>query len=131
MINLTREEAQQVLDAVEYPGPSWFEARKPAAELLRAKLSEYPENFIDALKFHTAMQELEPEPVAWLCRQPDGMLADTVLSDKTCKLCFPVYTAPPQREWVGLTAQDLADVGPENYIGAIWADGRLREKNEN
>ena len=34
-----------------------------------------------------------------------------------------------KREWVGLTAQDLADVGVENYIGAIWADGRLQEKN--
>ena len=35
----------------------------------------------------------------------------------------------PKKEWVGLTAQDLADVGVENYIGAIWADGRLQEKN--
>jgi hypothetical protein len=34
-----------------------------------------------------------------------------------------------QREWQGLTAQDLADVGAKNYIGAIWADGRLKEKN--
>ena len=34
-----------------------------------------------------------------------------------------------RKEWVGLTAQDLADVGVENYIGAIWADGRLQEKN--
>jgi hypothetical protein len=42
----------------------------------------------------------------------------------------PLYTTP-QREWVGLTAQDLADVGPENYIGAIWADAKLKEKNEN
>ena len=35
----------------------------------------------------------------------------------------------PKREWVGLTAQDLADVGVENIIGAIWADAKLRDKN--
>lgn len=33
------------------------------------------------------------------------------------------------KEWVGLASQDLLDVGAENYIGAIWADQRLREKN--
>jgi hypothetical protein len=42
-----------------------------------------------------------------------------------------IYRTIKQREWVGLTAQDLADVGPENYIGAIWADAKLKEKNEN
>jgi hypothetical protein len=47
-ITLTREEAQLVLDALEYPGSSWFDARKPAAELLRARLAQP-----------------EPEPVAW------------------------------------------------------------------
>jgi hypothetical protein len=34
-----------------------------------------------------------------------------------------------KREWQGLTAQDLADVGLENIIGAIWADQKLKEKN--
>ena len=34
-----------------------------------------------------------------------------------------------ETEWVGLTAQDLADVGVENVIGAVWADAKLKEKN--
>ena len=34
-----------------------------------------------------------------------------------------------KKEWVGLTAQDLADVGAENVIGAVWADAKLKEKN--
>lgn len=38
----------------------------------------------------------------------------------------PLYT---KKEWVGLTAQDLADVGAENVIGAVWADAKLKEKN--
>jgi hypothetical protein len=40
-----------------------------------------------------------------------------------------LYTAPPQREWVGLTAKDLAEIPPSCYEGAIWADARLKEKN--
>jgi len=38
-------------------------------------------------------------------------------------------TAPPQREWQGLTAEDLAEIPPSCYEGAIWADARLKEKN--
>jgi hypothetical protein len=41
----------------------------------------------------------------------------------------PQVIGIPKKEWVGLTAQDLADVGVENIIGAIWADAKLREKN--
>jgi len=34
-----------------------------------------------------------------------------------------------QREWQGLTAEDLAEIPPSCYEGAIWADARLKEKN--
>lgn len=37
--------------------------------------------------------------------------------------------APPQREWVGLTAKDLAEIPASCYEGAIWADAKLKEKN--
>ena len=40
-----------------------------------------------------------------------------------------LYTAPPQREWQGLTAKDLAEIPPSCYEGAIWADAKLKEKN--
>lgn len=33
------------------------------------------------------------------------------------------------REWVGLTAKDLAEIPPSCYEGAIWADAKLKEKN--
>jgi hypothetical protein len=41
------------------------------------------------------------EPVAWMCKRDDGHF--DVLTDSTCKQCFPVYTTPPaaQRQWVG------------------------------
>jgi hypothetical protein len=44
----------------------------------------------------------------------------------------PLYTAPPQREWVGLHLDDI----PETYAGdksflniARWAEAKLKEKN--
>ena len=38
-------------------------------------------------------------------------------------------TCVTKREWIGLTAKDLAEIPPSCYEGAIWADARLKEKN--
>ena len=35
-----------------------------------------------------------------------------------------------KKEWVGLTAKDLAEIPPSCYEGAIWADAKLKEKND-
>jgi len=34
-----------------------------------------------------------------------------------------------KKEWQGLTAKDLAEIPPSCYEGAVWADARLKEKN--
>jgi len=34
-----------------------------------------------------------------------------------------------KKDWQGLTAEDLAEIPPGCYEGAIWADARLKEKN--
>jgi hypothetical protein len=34
-----------------------------------------------------------------------------------------------KKEWHGLTAKDLAEIPPNCYEGAIWADAKLKEKN--
>lgn len=39
------------------------------------------------------------------------------------------FTEPPQREWQGLTAKDLTEIPASCYEGAIWADAKLKEKN--
>ncbi len=60
-------------------------------------------------------------------REPDGSPSMVVT---------PLYTAPPpQREWVGLSKEDMpGDDNPmydhEYFIkGMVWADAKLREKN--
>ena len=85
---------------------------------LLAVLLDYPaeEKSVDAIRIRLAQPE--HEPVAWLCWEDkeNNLLADTVLSDKACTECFPVYTAPPKKEWVGLTNDE--------QLEAIWESGK-------
>jgi len=43
----------------------------------------------------------------------------------------PIYTAPPQREWVGLTREDWDPSKRAFYFaqGVYWAEAKLKEKN--
>jgi hypothetical protein len=106
MINLTREEAQQILDALK---------------TLHAKLSEP-----------------EPEPVAWIfVNKFDGgeyifKHSGEGLFNKDEFDIKPLYTAPPQREWVGLTDEEVKDIV---FVERSWADAvrkveaKLKKKN--
>jgi hypothetical protein len=44
MITLTKEEAQQVLLVLEYPGPSWADSRAEVAATLRTRLALHDMN---------------------------------------------------------------------------------------
>ena len=44
----------------------------------------------------------------------------------------PLYTAPPQREWQGLTddeIKDILDCGRSNLVNIKKAEQKLKEKN--
>ena len=91
------------------------------------------------------------EPVAWALEWTfDGEEKGRRLYDdeRHCKLdaendggiCRPLvygYTTPPQREWVGLTAEDFSAIKfpaemrfpAEFRAGARWAEVKLKEKN--
>jgi hypothetical protein len=47
----------------------------------------------------------EQEPVAWMSDSDVGFYKEEFGNYP----CVPLYTAPPRREWVGLTAEDMAD----------------------
>jgi hypothetical protein len=132
-ITLTREEAQQVLDALErcYDVIDWpADGETPqddAAKLLRARLSA---------------PEPEPEPAAWAMPRPDGLLLDIITPEEHesygGEYTTPLYTAQPQREWQGLTDEEIRRTdhhrvdGAYDYSfkqGAQWAEAKLREKN--
>lgn len=64
---------------------------------------------IEALR--AQLEQGEQEPVAWMC--PDDPEQETAFSWQSghCVDCgkkkVPVYTAPPKREWQGLTDEDI------------------------
>jgi hypothetical protein len=154
-ITLTREEAQQVLDALECMNEGAFNAE---IKLLRARLSAPEPNYrdvvikgdlwrIEFLPDHavsvvlvranyeaqpdsncngmpayegslSAGQRLsapEPEPVAWMDEEGFTWAGNEFPHEHKSK-CKPLYTAPPQREWQGLTDEEIMDL-----CAAQWA----------
>jgi hypothetical protein len=100
------------LEALEYPGPSWIEARQPAITAIKAAL------------------EAKDEPVAWM--HPDGRLWTFGRGFDKATFTIPLYTTPPQRTWVGLTDEQIrACIASEKYAFEIVraAEAKLKEKN--
>ena len=80
----------------------------------------------------------EPEPVAWFSKRPNNTLAIKIVGKPTEGDWEPLYTAPPQREWVGLTDEEIDKLMPychnefdlnefRDFAQAIEA--KLKEKN--
>jgi hypothetical protein len=95
------------------------------------------------------------EPVAWQERQArrmkDGVVTEwtnwypcryRTIDEARAEACDHIpyewrslYTHPPKREWVGLTDEEIDvealkdDHAAYFAVGAIWANKRLREKN--
>jgi hypothetical protein len=105
-ITLTREEAQQVLEHLDdlVEAQQWEidmhitqygEEYKPhRVKHMRERLAS-TNGTIEILRVRLAQPE--PEPVAWMHDQKVGFNV-------------PLYTAPPQREWQGLTDEEAAEV---------------------
>jgi hypothetical protein len=93
-------------------------------------------NFTVATALRQALAQSEQEPVAWLIQYKDRH--EFVWCNKTVPFkeqvlgIEPLYTAPPKREWVGLTRDEVLDIEettkhPLAFYGAIEA--KLKEKN--
>ena len=118
-ITLTREEAQQVLDALQCATPPTFSAKivedwQSAVEFLRARLSAP-----------------EPEPVAWR-KLWEGETEYTYYWMNRYQGSEPLYTVPPQREWQGLTdeeANELWESTDSDWELMKRVEAKLKEKN--
>jgi hypothetical protein len=138
-ITLTREEAQKLLDGFDRVG--W--ARTEHSDILRARLSApEPEQLgeivpadEDQLKRIAKLVEPEPEPVT-----------DKYLMEVECTKCGAkqdgvlTVTAPQQRNWQGLTDEEMFDCLAQTDgeakrlpLGFKWfaeaIEAKLREKN--
>ena len=74
----------------------------------------------------------KPEPVAWFDKEMNGLkwkegLLNCDFSDRQ-----PFYTAPPQREWQGLTDEERTFLAWESNNGpecVAMTEAKLKEKN--
>jgi hypothetical protein len=85
---------------------------------------------------HPDCKLAKDEPVAWM--REDGTLR---FADKNIfYVGQPLYTTPPQRTWVGLTDEEIAEVEDEYIVdyripaGSAWnfakdIEAKLKEKN--
>ena len=126
---MSREAMKQALEALESDPLSHagLVNRKQAIAALRQAL------------------ETEQEPVAWITDGGKGELwwYQSSKFDEEGNLIgpnpddIPLYTAPPQREWVGLTDQEINSVCYKRDWTAPWTDttfsraieAKLKDKN--
>jgi hypothetical protein len=117
-ITLTREEAQQMLNALEAAlsdDQPYIARCKQTAETFRARLAQP-----------------KPEPVAWTV---GGLITDfsrDFSAYKTKTYTQPLYTTPPQREWVGLTHEEKMEILTRSITAPSRidvAEAMLKEKN--
>jgi len=146
-ITLTREEAQQVFHALKScSGVPHWPALIPVIETLRTRLAQpEPEQRtgdclltgVCAAEGHRIQKaQPEPKPVAWADRfdiDRDGH-DFWVNRQEPAKDGVPLYTAPPQREWQGLTDEEkqtaYAMFSTMSAIGFVQAiEAKLKEKN--
>jgi hypothetical protein len=120
-ITLTREEAQQVLDALE---SVWLMDRtKKQRQTIEI--------------FRTRLAQPEPEPVAWYwSRGVEFTIAFEEMDGHA-----PLYLHPPQREWQGLTDFERAAIWTKQFNSGdsepmqlvsraiTIAEAKLKEKN--
>ena len=91
---MSREAMKQALEALESDPISHagLVSRKQAITALRQAL------------------ETEQEPVAWLDAEMSQAYTIDELPDASGTGFLPLYTAPPKREWVGLTDEEISAV---------------------
>ena len=71
--------------------------------------------------------ETEQEPVAWISDSPtkgNGKQLHWTKSEawRWSSNITPLYTAPPKREWVGLTDEEISEVIDDVLEGGGWLD---------
>ena len=122
-----REIMQQTLNALEY-------------HTMQTRPISHTDKAIEVLR--QALAQPEQEPVAWMVlTQDDKKLMlwgqeKPPIFDAPVKL-IPLYTAPPKREWVGLTQEEVQEIAKQLIDDAAYCsthfaiaiEAELRRKN--
>ena len=124
-----RKAAQMALDALEHGLPIIEDfGGKEQLQLQHKAIAV----LYEALR--AALAQPEQEPVAWMHTTATG---DVYFRKKPHDKVFnpqPVYTASPQREWQGLTDEELLDIADMAYANDLellqTLQAKLKEKNK-
>jgi len=125
------EQDAKYLDAVEtlddegwtWDGDQWQRPATRSEKLREARITRRPRGW---------SKEDEPEPVAWTV---GGLITDfsrDFSAYKTKTYTQPLYTTPPQREWVGLTGEELQEIYQSSgtvHFKFAMVEAKLKEKN--
>jgi len=89
---------------------------------------------MDKVPLYTDTQtQPEPEPVAYLSKSKKNyVVVGQVNWNVGTDDWIPLYTAPPQRKWVGLTEEEIKDIldcGRPDLVNIKKAEQKLKEKN--
>ena len=84
-----------------------------------------------------ALAQPEQEPVAWGMPRKDGLVLDVICPQEHSRepgdYTIPLYTAPPKREWVGLTDEEVESWrGNYDFFDSALVrevEAKLKEKN--
>jgi hypothetical protein len=138
MITLTREEAQQVLDALNSCDETWVYDGEDE-QIVDQYDHKLVTNALETLR--DKLSEPEPEPVAFQCCEhgDDEWFITSAEAYKVNPNRYKyraLYTAPPQREWVGLTDEETGAImeelnahGTRLYEFSHAVEAKLKEKN--
>jgi hypothetical protein len=84
------------------------------------------------LALRQAIEQAEKqEPVAWVLKMGNEKILDSHFNDiQELDDGTPLYTAPPKREWVGLTTEEAAICWTNSEVQS-WKniEAKLKEKN--
>ena len=91
--------------------------------------------YVEAIAVLRQALETEQEPVAFINVEKQKLEWAKLTSWHTPTIVtlpkIPLYTAPPKREWVGLTDEDMEDLllNEDGVRFARYVEAKLKEKN--
>ena len=137
-----RKAAEQALEALENIG-RWLptigqkglrDYEADAIQALRQALAESANSATDFVEPKASSQP-EHEPVAWMHNFIEGTVIthEPADIDRHPDRWTPLYTAPPKREWVGLTEDEVTDCFLDSSEKGILIEeaieAKLKEKS--
>jgi hypothetical protein len=106
----------------------------------------YAEEWAIAEAIRTRLAQPELKPISWGVQEGANLHDVFLFKDEADEMCdlkgthakaVPLYTAPPKKEWVGLTYEDMIKIWNELYKGddvlpttfGMAIEAKLKEKN--